>query len=159
MQPSDVLSVYTLLGDYLGQFAVAPVFTEEDVSHWLVPRVGVLDSFVIEKISGGRRVITEFFSYTQLVQTSREVFVKKVAQLFYYVHDPTTTLPRLMRDALLTAKYHNCHIFMANEFMANWMFLEELKFQQGHGQVKYSLRVCGIDGELQTSKVGISLPL
>ena len=33
---------------YLGTFALAPVFTEEEFCHWFMPRQGIVDSYVVE---------------------------------------------------------------------------------------------------------------
>ena len=41
-----------LLSTYLGKFGLAPVFTEEEVEHYLMSRPGVVSAFVVE--SAGR---------------------------------------------------------------------------------------------------------
>lgn len=37
-----------LLREYLAQFEMAPVFSEEEVLHYLLPVEGVIDSYVVE---------------------------------------------------------------------------------------------------------------
>ena len=51
MRPSDVPQVTKLLNTYLSRFSLAPVMSESDVEHWLLPRAGVVSSFVVEQVS------------------------------------------------------------------------------------------------------------
>jgi len=48
MRDSDVPAVARLLNAYLSSFAMRPVLSEEEVAHWLLPRAGVIDSFVVD---------------------------------------------------------------------------------------------------------------
>lgn len=47
MVAEDVPQVTKLLSSYLGQFTVAPHFSEDEVRHWLLPRPNVMSSFVV----------------------------------------------------------------------------------------------------------------
>ncbi|KAI4380765.1 hypothetical protein MLD38_006917 [Melastoma candidum] len=136
MKPSDVMDVTVLLRKYLSQFFIAPVFSEDDVSHWFLPRVGVVASYV-NKTSDN---IADFFSYTRQKSRRGGEFVSTVARLFYYA---TTTsmvpLGRVIRDALLTAAYQQCDFFIADGFMNNRTFLEELRFKRCNGKIQLSL--------------------
>lgn len=49
---AHVPSARELVNAYLGNFKLAPVFSEEDFSHWLLPRPGVIDSFVLVNDEG-----------------------------------------------------------------------------------------------------------
>ena len=49
---SHGLQVTQLLSTYLAKFGLAPVFTEEEVEHYLMSRPGVVSAFVVE--SAGR---------------------------------------------------------------------------------------------------------
>lgn len=40
--------IAVLLLQYLGQFELAPVFSEEEVRHWFTPHSGIVDSYVVE---------------------------------------------------------------------------------------------------------------
>ena len=42
------LQVTQLLQEYLGSFELAPVFTEEEVLHYLMPVEGVIETHVVE---------------------------------------------------------------------------------------------------------------
>lgn len=45
---ADVPAVTKLLNAYLKRFPLHPGFTEEEVHHWLLPREGVIDSYVVD---------------------------------------------------------------------------------------------------------------
>ncbi len=48
MKEDDVDAVHKLLNNYLNKFDVAPIFSIEDVKHWLVPKEEVVFSYVVE---------------------------------------------------------------------------------------------------------------
>ena len=54
---SHGLQVTQLLSTYLGRFGLAPVFTEEEVEHYLMSRPGVVSAFVVE--SAGRAFLVK----------------------------------------------------------------------------------------------------
>lgn len=52
MTAEDVPSAHALLTTYLNQFKLAPQMTEEEFAHWLLPREGVVDCFVVKDDNG-----------------------------------------------------------------------------------------------------------
>lgn len=52
MAPEDVPSAHALLTEYLRQFKLAPQLSEEEFAHWLLPREGVVDCFVVKDEDG-----------------------------------------------------------------------------------------------------------
>ncbi len=52
MVPEDVPSAHALLTEYLKQFKLAPQLSEEEFAHWLLPREGVVDCFVVKDEDG-----------------------------------------------------------------------------------------------------------
>ena len=52
MVPEDVPSAHALLTSYLKQFKLAPQLSEEEFVHWLLPREGVVDCFVVKDKEG-----------------------------------------------------------------------------------------------------------
>lgn len=52
MVPEDVPSAHALLTTYLKQFKLAPQLSEDEFAHYLLPRQGVLDCFVVKDKSG-----------------------------------------------------------------------------------------------------------
>lgn len=53
MEPRDVPQVTQLLHSKLATYDVGPVFTEEEVAHYLLPHDGVLISYVVEQGASG----------------------------------------------------------------------------------------------------------
>lgn len=51
MTKKDVPAVCRLLREYLSQFNLVPVMNQEEVSHWLLPRDNIIDTFLVE-VSG-----------------------------------------------------------------------------------------------------------
>lgn len=51
------LQVTRLLATYLQRYALCPIFTEEEVEHYLMPVDDVVDSYVVES-AGGLHVST-----------------------------------------------------------------------------------------------------
>ena len=49
MELRDVPSITRLLRGYLGQFAVASDFDEDDVKNWLRPLENVVENYVVER--------------------------------------------------------------------------------------------------------------
>lgn len=52
MVPEDVPSAHALLTEYLKQFKLAPQLSEDEFAHWLLPREGVVDCFVVKDKNG-----------------------------------------------------------------------------------------------------------
>lgn len=46
MTATDVPQVTILLAEYLKKFSLAPVFNEEEIMHWLMPRKSILYAYV-----------------------------------------------------------------------------------------------------------------
>jgi glycylpeptide N-tetradecanoyltransferase len=50
LQAKDVPAVAELLRTYLNKFKIAPVFSNEEVAHWFIPRNRVVNAYVVEVI-------------------------------------------------------------------------------------------------------------
>jgi glycylpeptide N-tetradecanoyltransferase len=64
MKKSDVPIVHSLLNAYLSKFEVRLHFSESEVEHFLVPRPGVVDTWVVENPETGE--IKDFLSFYHL---------------------------------------------------------------------------------------------
>ena len=45
------MQVTELLRKYLARFSIAPIFTEEEVEHYLMPVPDVIDTYVVQSTS------------------------------------------------------------------------------------------------------------
>lgn len=138
MVEADCDAVVNLLNEYLNKFDLAPVFSEEEFKHWFVPKLGIIDSFVVENGDGK---ITDFISYYSLPSTVMNHPVHKTlkaAYSFYNVATETSWI-NLMTDALISAKNAGFDVFNALDLMDNQEFLSQLKFGIGDGDLQYYL--------------------
>ena len=113
------------------------VFSVEEFAHWLLPREGVVSSFVRVKESTGE--VTDFCSYYHLhssVIGNPKHPTLNAAYSFYNVAT-TVDLTELMRDCLIFAKNEGHDVFNALNLMENERFLGELKFGIGDGNLQY----------------------
>ncbi|CZT05833.1 hypothetical protein WAI453_004414 [Rhynchosporium graminicola] len=156
MEEEDVDGVLSLLKRYLEKFDMAPVFTREEVVHWLLykkdtPGDQVVWSYVVEDPS--THALTDFFSFyileSSVINNASHKNVR-AAYLFYYAtehglspqytrSDLKTRLNALMNDALILAKKYKFDVFNALTLLDNTLFLEDQKFGAGDGQLHYYL--------------------
>ena len=124
METKDVDAVLDLLKRYLSRTEMAPVFTKEEVQHWLVDHADpnaperVVWAYVFEDPTTHK--VTDFFSFYILESTiikSQKDDTIKAAYLFYYATESAfkddkaaykARLNALMRDALILAKQVSC---------------------------------------------------
>jgi len=157
MEPHDVPAVTRLLRKYLSQFLVAPDFDEDDVEHWLLPKVDVIDSYLVE--SPETHEITDFCSFYTLPSSilGNQNYSTLKAAYSYYNVSTTTPLLQLMNDALIVAKQKDYDVFNALDVMQNESFLKELKFGPGDGKLHYYLYNYRINHLLRPSELGLVL--
>jgi len=142
MTEADVPGAHKLLLNYLRKFKLSVLFTVDEFKHWLMPREGVVSSFVASKPKTGdsdENEITDFCSYYHLhssVIGNAKHPTLKAAYSFYNVAT-SVELPRLMRDCLVLAKSEGQDVFNALNLMENEEFLDELKFGIGDGNLQY----------------------
>ncbi|PKA62380.1 Glycylpeptide N-tetradecanoyltransferase 1 [Apostasia shenzhenica] len=160
MQAGDVPSVAEILNGYLRDgFPVSPEVDEAFVEHFLVPKEGRVESFVVAAPETGE--ITDFCSF--LVQRKaahnhpkhKEV---KYATLFYYAASKTP-LVKLIRDLLVVAKQEGCVVFKAQSIMGNDSFLDKLLFRgtPGSRPVYYYLYNYRLKKGLKAAGIGLML--
>nr|XP_016510059.1 PREDICTED: glycylpeptide N-tetradecanoyltransferase 1-like [Nicotiana tabacum] len=157
MEPHDVPAVTRLLRNYLKQFVVAPDFDENDVEHWLLPKEGVIDSYLVE--SPETHEITDFCSFYTLPSSilgNQNHSTLKAAYSYYNV-STKTPLIQLMNDALIVAKQKDFDVFNALDVMQNESFLKELKFCPGDGKLHYYLYNYRLKHVLRASELGLVL--
>jgi len=139
MTKEDVPAAHKLVVQYLEKFNLSVVFSEEEFEHWLLPRKGVVSSFVNTRKEGEEEVVTDFCSYYHLhssVLGNPKHTTLHAAYSFYNVAT-TVDLTELMRDCLILAKNEGHDVFNALNLMENDRFLDELKFGVGDGNLQY----------------------
>jgi glycylpeptide N-tetradecanoyltransferase len=133
----DITKAFKLLSGYLEKFDLAPIFDEEEFTHWFLPKNNIIECFVVE--NEGK--ITDLVSYYALPSTVMHHPVHKqikAAYSFYNV-STATNINDLLYDALISAKNLNFDVFNALDLMENKKFLQDLKFGIGDGNLQYYL--------------------
>eukprot|EP00049_Salpingoeca_infusionum_P017851 m.354651 g.354651 ORF g.354651 m.354651 type:complete len:412 (+) comp17071_c0_seq1:150-1385(+) len=135
----DIPAAFTLVTEYLKKFAFAPVFSEEEFKHWVLPRDGVVNSYVVENPETNQ--ITDFCSFYALPSTvqKHETYKKLNAVYSFYNVATSVTLKDLMYNALIFAKLLDYDVFNALHLMENEQFLEANLFGPGDGNLQYYL--------------------
>jgi len=138
MEPRDVPRVAELVIGYLKKFPLHPEFNAEEVGHWMLPRDGVIYSFVRDKGNGEVTDVCSFYSLPSTILGNDKYSLLKAAYSYWNV---ATTVPlhELMLDALIYAKQRDFDVFNALNVMENEQFLKELKFGIGDGFLQYYL--------------------
>ena len=153
MTEEHVEGVHTLLVQYLTassqNFRIHANFTEHDIAHWLLPRSGVINTYVVvaaddkeeeEHNNSNKLTITDLVSFNHVPHailnkkhTNKDSAFVYVAYSYYNV---ATSMPlsALMRDALILAKRNNVDIYQVLNIMENATFFDELKFEKSSGK-------------------------
>ncbi len=156
MEKKDVKVVHSLLNKYLERFDVHLHFSASDVEHFLIPRVGVIDTFVVENPQSHE--VTDFLSFYHLPSSVLKHEVHKTLNVAYSYYNVSNTVSaeELMKNALILAKQRDFDVFNALDIMENEHFLKELKFGIGDGNLHYYLYNWRIP-ELKSPQMGIVL--
>ncbi|KAH9589439.1 Myristoyl-CoA:protein N-myristoyltransferase [Trypanosoma melophagium] len=167
MEAKDVPQVTKLLRESLAAYDVAPVFNEDEVAHYLLPREGVLVTYVVEREvvagsgnqkddnahsgaggttsdekkqgKGGSKRVTDFFSFFSLPSTviGNSKYNMLNAAYVYYYAATSVPLSQLMSDLLIIADQKGFDVCNCVSILGNGSFLEELKFAPGDGSLHY----------------------
>lgn len=139
MRKSDVPVVQKILNEYLSKFDIHLHFSESDVDHFLLPRKGVVDSYVIENPQ--THEVNDFLSFYHLPSSilKHETHkLLKVAYCYYNVAN-TVTMEELVKASLIIAKQKDFDVFNALDILDNDGLLKQLKFGVGDGNLHYYL--------------------
>ncbi|CAK0873963.1 unnamed protein product [Prorocentrum cordatum] len=138
MEPKDVPQVAELLTGYLKKFPLHPDFNQDEVAHWMLPRDGVMYSFVREGDNGEVNDVCSFYQLPSSILGNEKYSLLKAAYSYWNVAT-SVSLVDLMTDALILAKQHDFDVFNALNVMENDKFLKDLKFGIGDGFLQYYL--------------------
>lgn len=139
MELRDIPAACKLLSEYLSKFALHVQFTEEDFAHWLLPRDGVIYSYVVEDPES--KELTDFISFYSLPSSIiKNPQYKTLNAAYSFCNAPVKTpIVDLMRDALILAKRNDFDVFNALDLAENSKFFRDLHFHIGDGMLHYYL--------------------
>jgi glycylpeptide N-tetradecanoyltransferase len=138
MEKKDVPRVVELVTGYLKKFPLHPEFNADEVAHWMLPREGVVYSYVREIAPGEVSDVCSFYSLPSTILGNDKYTLLKAAYSYWNVAT-TVSMAELMYDALILAKQQDFDVFNALNVMENDQFLKELKFGIGDGFLQYYL--------------------
>lgn len=136
MVPADVPQCNALLRSYLAKTAVFPHLSDEEFAHWILPRPGLVCSYVIEQADGSIQDMLSFYQLNSTVIGNTKYPTLRAAYSYYNVAT-TVPLKSLMFDALIIAKAQECDVFNALDVMDNASFLRDLSFGPGDGSLHF----------------------
>jgi len=156
IEARDVPSATKLLNNYLKQFGVKSIFDEEEFAHWLLPREGIINCYVIEDPK--THAITDMCSFYTLPSTiiGNAKYQSLKAAYSYYNVATSVSLVDLMKDCLIFARQNEFDVFNCLDIMENEKFLGQLKFGKGDGNLQYYLYNWRCP-EMTSQKVGLVL--
>lgn len=139
MRKEDVPAARKLLMEYFEQFDMHVHLSEEEFEHWLLPREGVIYTYVVE--DPDTKEITDLTSFYSLPSTIIKHPTHKTlnAAYAYCYASFKTPLVKLVQDALVLARRNDFDVFNALELARNQEYLKELKFHIGDGELHYYL--------------------
>ena len=137
-------------------FDLAPQLNLEEFSHVLMPREGVVSSYVVQ--DPATKKVTDFCSFYHLPSSIIGHEKHSVLNAAYSYYNVATTVPlkQLMNDLLIFAKQQDFDVFNALDIMENGSVLKDLKFGIGDGHLQYYIYnwMCP---EVDASQVGLVL--
>ena len=138
MTNQDIPVVFEIFKHFMSSFDLIPLFDEEEFSHWIEHREGLIYSYVSE-LNGKVVDFVSFYSLPTSVLENENLGHIYVAYLFYYgVSNPSRLIP-LMQATLGKAKEKGFDVFNCLDIMHNQKFLKELVFALGDGLLHYYL--------------------
>src|SRR6056300_1968480 len=145
MTPKDVPKVTQILKDYFKKFKIVPVVNETWVKHWLLPRDGVMYSYLNDETSD----FLSFYSipYDKVGSTD----TVNQAYLFYMTGDN-------FNDAFLIAQNEGFDVFNTLDIVHNEELLKKHRFLKGSGYVNYHIFDWKLDCEIDKTDINIKIP-
>ncbi|XP_078492639.1 glycylpeptide N-tetradecanoyltransferase 1 [Ciona intestinalis] len=138
LKKADVPQCHQLLSNYLSKFDLSPVFTEDEFAHFFLPRKDIIESYVVVDEQGTITDMASFFILSSSVMHHPDHNMLYAAYSFYNVANKHTE-KELMKDMLIFAKKLGFDVFNALDLMDNHVFLKDLKFGMGDGNLHYYL--------------------
>lgn len=151
----DIPQICNLLKNYLKKTSLYPIFDEEEVAYWFMPRNNIIYCYVVEDKNGNITDIISFHSISTTIVGNITYPTLKIAYSFYNV-STKTSLVELMQNALIIASKLGFDVFNCLDIMDNSTFIEKLKFHAGNGYLHYYI-YNWIVSDIPVNKIGLIL--
>jgi len=136
MEPRHARQVHRLLQERQAELSFYQVFTVEEIAHLLLPKAGVVYTYVKE--DAGNKV-TDFFSFYSLPSSVLRLpgDVKLRTVYSYYSAFTSVSKLSLMQESLIYARDLGFDVFNDLEVLDNSEVFPTLKFGKGDGCLNY----------------------
>jgi len=144
--------IYILL---FSRFNLAVEFTLEELAHWILPREGVVSSFVITNDAGD---VTDVGSYYHLPSSvmRNPLHNKLNAAYSFYNVATSVSFKDLMNDMLILARDEEMDVYNMLNVMENEAVVKDLKFGIGDGHLQYYIYNWNCP-EMEAKEIGLVL--
>ena len=156
MEEKDVPEVTVKLNEYQKQFIVGTVFTEEEVRYMLLPKKGILESFVVEDET--THEITAFFSLLLLPNSvlNNTKYKEFLGADFYYYFVKPSELLNVASAVIYAAAELGVDVITCMDIAENGKIISQLNFVQGDATQDHYIFNYAID-QFPPEKNGVSL--
>lgn len=105
MEAKDMDQVHAMLVEYLKKFKTHFEFSKDELTHFILPRKGVIEAYVFEDQEDSTK-ITDFFSFYSLPSSILKHVEEKTLHVAYayYTVAKKNKLVDVMQQALIVAK-------------------------------------------------------
>lgn len=139
MEARHVPAARLLANEFLKKHGLWLEFvSDEEFAHWMLPRPGVLCSYVIENEAGEATDFVSFYHLPSSILHTDE-YDKLNAVYMWYTVANSVSLKSLMNAVLSKALEEGADVFNALQLQSNDEFLKDLKFGDGDGTLQYYL--------------------
>jgi len=142
MTEADVPKVTVALNRHLtDNYKVHIEFSQDEVRHFLLPREGVVHSWVIQDDVEG---VTDFVSFYALNSSvlddpHHDTIYAAYAYYNFAKGNDATRMKQLIKDALILAKNNNFDVYNMTEVLKHSLLRGDLFFKPGDGRLAHYL--------------------
>jgi glycylpeptide N-tetradecanoyltransferase len=136
MVAADVPACCALLNAHLARFMYYQHFDELEFAHWLLPRDGVVYSYVVAAAGKPPTDFVSFYNLPSSILNNRQ-HPTLTAAYSYYTVAKTVPLETLLCDAMTVAVGAGFDVFNMLDLQDNAKVMHELKFAIGDGKLQY----------------------
>lgn len=139
VKEQDLDQIHEKLLSFLTSFSLSPQFTMEETKHLFLPREKVIYSYVMCDESDNISDFISFYCLPSSIMNCADQESLNVVYLYYYFFSSEENFIKMMQFALIAAKEMGFDVFNCLNIMHNDVFLDELKFGEGDGELNYYL--------------------
>ena len=121
MREEDVAAVHSLLTDYLAAFQLVPLYDQDEVRHWFLPRPGVVYSYVVYD-QGKLAAFVSFNAVPRLhhYSSSTPIPIRTANASYHVCRSSTITKAAVLKEVLSRAQGEGFDVYSALDMDGFW---------------------------------------